>query len=429
MNGRNSNKGTSSSSPWKTLSAVKKWGEEKGFRGGDHILLKKDGVWDEKLYAYGTGAEKEPVVYGAYGSGENPLIRKGIYHRDYMHRSTPLKKNEWIRFENLVIDGAENGVDARTINHIDLKNIRITRCENGIILASETGLLEHWTMEDVFIYENRGHGVFCYTDINEMRVKRLSTYHNGKDGASFRTGENNTVEDSVAYGNGEDGFDVGGFTGALSYNRCISRNNKSAGFSIKAKGGGKAAGHILYCLSHGNFQGLEVGNESNSTAYNSIFFNNSFIGIDLISSFQHSIKNCIIYKNGENPAERGFQVSYRNPGQRLELSSNCYGRHSKDRNIYLKQERRFVTLEEWQGLSLNDPQDPNSFTADPEFTDAFSENFTLKPSSPCIDTGENINRALRFGIHPDSSWVHSVRVLDQNLHGSGWEIGPFVFRK
>ncbi|MDA8133264.1 MAG: right-handed parallel beta-helix repeat-containing protein [Desulfobacteraceae bacterium] len=429
MNGKNSNKGTSSSSPWKTLSAVKKWGEEKGFKAGDHILLKKGGAWDEKLYAYGMGTEKEPVVYGAYGSGENPLIRKGIYHRDYMHRSTPLKKNEWVRFENLDIDGADNGVDARTINHIELKNIRITRCENGIILASETGPLEHWTMEDVFIYENKGHGVFCYTDINEMKVRRLSTYHNGKDGAAFRTGTNNTVEDSVAYGNGEDGFDAAGFTGTLSYIRCISRNNKSAGFSIKAKGSGKATGHILYSISHGNFQGLEVGNESNSTAYNSIFFNNSFIGIDLISSFQHSIKNCIIYKNGENPADRGFQVSYRNPGQRLELSSNCYGRHSKGRNIYLKQEKRFVSLEEWQGLSLDNPQDLNSFVADPEFTDLFSGNFTLKPSSPCIDSGVNINPALRFGIHPDSSWVNAVSILDQNLHGSGWEIGPFVFKQ
>ena len=425
--GSDFNSGISPDSAWKTLSALKIQGQRKGFLPGDRVLLKKGEIWNETLYIFGEGNEDHNVIYGSYGKGNKPKIIKGIYHRDYMHKLSPLKRNEFITIEDIEVTGAKEGLDIRSINHITVRNIDITNCQTGITLASETDPLDNWLIENVRVKNCKGYGLFSYSDINHMTVRKLETAYNGKDGAAFRTGENNWIEDSIAHHNGEDGFDVGGFTGKTSFIRCVSWENRSAGFSIKAKGKGQATTNILYCISYKNGdQGLEVGNDSNSNTYNSVFFSNGHIGIDLENQYHHSISNSIIFGNGESHPN-GFQVSYLRGAQKLVTSSNCYGVQSKGRNIYVKKEKRFLNLEEWQAYSENQ-YDSGSMVADPDFINSDRGLFELKPDSPCIDMGRQLSSDLKYGIAPGSVWVNSVNVLDQNLYGSGWEIGAFVYK-
>lgn len=58
----------SSSEPWQSISDIS------GLRDGDIVLFKRGGVWHEQLSPL-SGSIGHPITYGAYGSGEKPVIR------------------------------------------------------------------------------------------------------------------------------------------------------------------------------------------------------------------------------------------------------------------------------------------------------------------------------------------------------------------
>ena len=68
--GSDSNNGTSSSSPWRTLAKV----NSKSFSAGTHILLKRGDTWRETLSPSSSGEGGNPIVFDAYGTGAAPII-------------------------------------------------------------------------------------------------------------------------------------------------------------------------------------------------------------------------------------------------------------------------------------------------------------------------------------------------------------------
>jgi hypothetical protein len=74
--------GTSELQPWQTLERVyKKWrgSSNPDFEPGDRILLRRGDTFSGKLYVAGTGTSQQPIVIGAYGSGNRPIIRADGY--------------------------------------------------------------------------------------------------------------------------------------------------------------------------------------------------------------------------------------------------------------------------------------------------------------------------------------------------------------
>lgn len=71
--GSDSNDGKSQSTAWKTFANV----NNTTFAAGDRILLKKGGVWNERLYPKGSGSSEAPIVIDSYGSGSKPIINGG----------------------------------------------------------------------------------------------------------------------------------------------------------------------------------------------------------------------------------------------------------------------------------------------------------------------------------------------------------------
>ncbi len=69
--GNDSNSGTSTSAPWKTLSKVSSY---TGFVSGDQILFNRGDVFYGMLVVRNSGSAGNPITYGAYGSGANPVI-------------------------------------------------------------------------------------------------------------------------------------------------------------------------------------------------------------------------------------------------------------------------------------------------------------------------------------------------------------------
>ncbi|MFC5404137.1 S-layer homology domain-containing protein [Cohnella soli] len=71
--GSDNNDGKSQSTAWKTFANV----NNTTFAAGDRILLRKGGVWNERLYPKGSGTSDAPITISSYGSGGKPIINGG----------------------------------------------------------------------------------------------------------------------------------------------------------------------------------------------------------------------------------------------------------------------------------------------------------------------------------------------------------------
>jgi len=69
-NGNNTNGGTSPSTAWKTIAKV----NSSSFNPGDSILFKREQMWREKLIVPSSGSVGNPITFGAYGAGGDPII-------------------------------------------------------------------------------------------------------------------------------------------------------------------------------------------------------------------------------------------------------------------------------------------------------------------------------------------------------------------
>jgi len=69
-NGSDSNSGTSPEIAWKTINKV----NNSSFNPGDSILFKKGEIWREQLIVPSSGSSGNPITFGAYGSGDDPII-------------------------------------------------------------------------------------------------------------------------------------------------------------------------------------------------------------------------------------------------------------------------------------------------------------------------------------------------------------------
>ncbi len=89
-NGNDANNGTSTSTAWKSIDQV----NEQAYIAGDHILFKKGEIWKgTRLYIEDfSGSSTENIIYGAYGSGEKPIISAVVPHS---HSWTNIGGNIW----------------------------------------------------------------------------------------------------------------------------------------------------------------------------------------------------------------------------------------------------------------------------------------------------------------------------------------------
>lgn len=73
--GNDTNSGTTIDAPWKTFRKIyqKSISQEK-FNPGDSILLKSGDTFDGPLTIFCSGNDSSRIIFGRYGSGENPII-------------------------------------------------------------------------------------------------------------------------------------------------------------------------------------------------------------------------------------------------------------------------------------------------------------------------------------------------------------------
>ncbi len=74
--GSDTNNGTSTSTPWRTIARVNQMGSS--LHAGDQVLFQRGGMWREKLNVPNSGTTTAKITFGAYGSGTEPVIRGSL---------------------------------------------------------------------------------------------------------------------------------------------------------------------------------------------------------------------------------------------------------------------------------------------------------------------------------------------------------------
>ena len=68
--GNDSNSGISQATAWATLSKV----NNSAFVAGDNVLFKRGDIWREQLIIPSSGTSSNPIIFEAYGAGNDPII-------------------------------------------------------------------------------------------------------------------------------------------------------------------------------------------------------------------------------------------------------------------------------------------------------------------------------------------------------------------
>lgn len=99
LGGSDGNNGTSTATPWKTVSKV----NSRSFSPGDKILFKRGSVWHEFLDPIGSGNSSDRITYGAYGSGSLPVL-DGSINKSSLGDWSYYSSNIWVTTSTINID-------------------------------------------------------------------------------------------------------------------------------------------------------------------------------------------------------------------------------------------------------------------------------------------------------------------------------------
>ncbi len=108
-------------------------------------------------------------------------------------------------------------------------------------------------------------------------------------------------------------------------------------------------------------------------------------------------------------------------GQTPKIENNCL--YKKGGGNIVKWKKNYYHSENWNDfLKIC----PDNIFDNPQFIDITLNRFELLPASPCIDKGVPLDDKFSYGLSYNQEPFFS-EVLQQNEHGSSWEIGAFVY--
>jgi peptidoglycan/xylan/chitin deacetylase (PgdA/CDA1 family) len=104
--GLDTNDGLSEGAAWKTIAKV----ATQALNAGDQVLFKRGETWAEQLTPGYSGSSGNPIIYGAYGSGQSPIIAGGAF-------SIRITSQQYLQFNYLIL---KNSIRVATANEITL---------------------------------------------------------------------------------------------------------------------------------------------------------------------------------------------------------------------------------------------------------------------------------------------------------------------
>ena len=314
-----------------------------------------------------------------------------------------------------------------TVKNCTIKNTAHSGIWMSITTASGTELIENNDISEWALHRDGTSESAVYTIAGKATAQAITIRNNNihnainvgvgspYNGISARSGtfliENNTITKS-SHGV-RLGVDASG--SIVRYNKIFDTDDDA--IWIEAQSSGTGTHSIYYNLLY-NGQG-ECGDFSSSAN----FYNNVCYGYSgdtgnglKLKLGDYVLKNNIIVGNA---ASQLFTVSTVGT---VTVANNAFGPEGTAfiawRDVAKNTYAAFETV--YGGTT-------DSIQTDPLFTNAAGNDFTLKSTSPAINAGTNLGATYDDAIMPGSTWPSLVTTADQDLRGSGWEIGAYVY--
>src|ERR1035437_5643412 len=362
-NGNDANSGTSTSSPWKTISKV----NSKSFNPGDNILFRRGDTWPEILTPQGSGNASKPITYDAYGSGNLPIIDGGTINNNCIS----LIGVNYITIRNFRVQYAAvntNGdIHAQYTDHLRIENCDCyITSHGGVFVESSTNTyLGNCTMSSpVSNNDNQADGIYsqrnsnCIYENNSIVISDMGTAHN--DGIHSYLDTNMTLRNNYIYQNNSltlaQGIDMSDGAGTFYvYNnvvKCPNSTSNIIGFNNDVSGTG-----ALRCYQNtvlGNVNCLRILKCADVTVKNNIFYSNSATSIIDIGTTLNS----------------GSEIDY-----------NLYNRRGSG-SMVLYEPQGYMTYTQWKAAGY----ETHGLNSNPIVND------TLCPAinSPVVNAGTNL---------------------------------------
>jgi parallel beta-helix repeat protein len=364
--GKDTNSGTSTSSPWKTIAKVNAF----TFKPGDVILFKRGAAWKETLTVKQNGTSTASIRFDAYGSGSLPVF-DGSMSRSY-------------------------GIYASTKSYVQIRNIKVQNTTHGAVYITDS---KYISVQNCEMYITGRAGVFiqrssyCYISGNKMSTP--DTYYNVQtDGVYAQRNTNNTYDGNhivISNRHADQHCDAIQFyneTNGMVKNNYVEQNNTKMGnaqgiYCSENHGLTKIFNNVAYGMY--STAGMIKFENASTTGKVEIIGNTAFGGkMGLIRTNDPYVifRNNIVVTTGSNPPVWFIKTV----ANKSNVSNNLY-KNSTTGSGLVMQGSTIYTISKWKGLGY----DASSIEADPKFTSRSSKDFTLLSGSPAINKGVDLS--------------------------------------
>ena len=364
VSGRDTNSGTNSNEPFKTLTRL----QGIALEPGDQVLLKKGSTWTETLFVNGSGNSSSPIVVKAYGSGSDPVIDGN----NNLRFGVLIDSKNYVTIRDLTVKNIRSttevstGIGVINGNNIVIDNVRISAVEGmgGVyiytnadgrgrynkVMNSEISGLKKGSVPD-----NKGVGIMLWSDcascgeFNEVsgnevydstshgigvfvpsaKIRNNETYNNGFAGIGLAENKvtGSVIESNEVYGNcqkTDDCFGINlfkvGNNNIVRYNNVYSQNNTLTDSSVPVNpgyGGKLGTGGIRF---DGGDSTLGAGLDYTDATGNMVYYNlikeeldgiqvYNFNNISIANNTVYNSKRAGIYAGAYNLAKKNINVN------------------------------------------------------------------------------------------------------------------------
>lgn len=454
--GDNGNLGTSELAPWETIAKVN--GES--FSAGDSILFNRDDTWREELTVPSPGSSGNPITFGAYSTGADPIINGADVMATWVDSGQGLgstwKKinvtdepldivvmdgtlltegsakdvlndHEWVWDTDVLYlrddtgdpDGSvaieaqqrNNGIYAVDKSYITVNNIHVKYTVYGFNFAYSGSNISNIIIDDCTSDYSRWDGVIFYDTTytaSNITISNCTLHHSTvKSSIYTRNVDGGTVESNDCYSNYEHGYYCDNTDNMIIRYNSFHDN----GFNGWKFQGTSSDNQAYYNLSYNNgTHGLRLGDVAdtveNNVIYNNAFYNNTKYGIYCWTNTGANIfKNNIIHQAdaGGDGDSLCFKIASDAIAQlqTMDYNSYYYPNATNAGDVVIVTGVQAYTLTEWKASGYG--QDAHSVGTDPLFVDAANNNFRLENGSPCINAGIDVGLTIDYQENPVGS--------------------------
>ena len=292
--GNDSNDGLTQSTPWKTLSKI----NNQTFQPGDTILFKRGDTFRGSIYQTEHGTSTNRITYGAYGSGNKPLI---LASKDLSLTNawTSYSTNIWRTTATL--GTSQNDISNMIFNNetvVGIKVASIAECNaQGKFFYNETDHLlyiystsnpgTYYTHIEACGENSIAHGNFYFYDSSYITIQNLDFRYSSAAGIEFQQCDNIILEYcDVSWIGGEYlnsahdyrlGNGISLWMDNTNFDIRYNRVNQCYDAGISPQGGGtytQANISIYYNIISNSWYSYEIFSYAGSTINNVNFDNN-----------------------------------------------------------------------------------------------------------------------------------------------------------